>query len=103
MKRVAFDLVGLVFARANDDPAAGRAHSTRARFPVVDARHELIVGYECRDELLFGMPASRQERCAGRSDAAQDYEFASLHFFSSGFRVQGSVFSVQPGTLNSEP
>ena len=56
MKRVAFDLVRFVFAGSHDDPAAGRAHSAGARLPVVDARDELIVGDQRRDELFFRMP-----------------------------------------------
>src|SRR6185295_7134843 len=108
MKRIAFDLVCFVLASANDDPTAGRAHSARARLPVVDAGHELLVGNECGDELLFRMPARRQERCAGRSGARQDYEFASFHngkFLVSSFwfLVRIPVSNQKPQTSNQKP
>jgi hypothetical protein len=85
MKRVAFDLVSLVLASAHDDSATSRAHPASRSLPVVDARHVLVVRDQSRDKFLFRMPASGEQRSAGSSYAAQDYELASLHKLVSGF------------------
>src|ERR1700675_4846335 len=100
MKRVAFDLGSSVLASADNAPAARRPHPASRRLPIVDARHVFVVRDESRNKLLFGMPASGEHRSAGGSDAAQDYELASLHDIR--FTVRGSGYHEATRVHNPE-
>src|SRR5262249_27893658 len=83
VKRIAFDLVGLVFSSADNDAATSAAHPTRRRLPIIEARHVLLVGNEDRNQFVLRVPASRQQRGCRCSCSSEYDEFSSLHQFLS--------------------